>query len=337
MTRPITPMTSEAMTSPRIHAPKPGRREPESLRRRDASGRLEGDEAAEHVERPVRHVDDAHQPEDEREAARDDEVEPREREARSGRRGRRAAGSRRLVGDPGEHERNDEHEQRCGEVAPGLRLEHGRVRRTAPRARSSGGARPSAASASRDHRLPPRARGTVTRLRSRLSMRQAAAVEGGLRPRIAAAMMIGLGRDARLTNEGGMHMAEIRGADLVVEYLDQGEGAVPVRLRRPRCRRAPGRRLRPPGRAEDRLPADRVRRGLHGRRLLPRHAGRSIPVYTSTGPGPMLLTVGDGERVLRLVGVRRDHRPGGDEPVRLRARSRRRTATTRRTSRRSRR
>ena len=31
----------------------------------------------------------------------------------------------------------------------------------------------------------------------------------------------------------------------------------------------------------------------------------------------MLLTVAMGERVLRLVGVHRDHRPGGDEPVRL--------------------
>ena len=49
-----------------------------------------------------------------------------------------------------------------------------------------------------------------------------------------------------------------------------------------------------------------------------RASGKVIPVYTSTGPGPMLLTVAMGERVLRLVGVRRDHGPGGDQPVRLR-------------------
>ena len=42
---------------------------------------LERDVAAEQEERAVRHVDDAHQPEDEREAARDDEVERRRGDA----------------------------------------------------------------------------------------------------------------------------------------------------------------------------------------------------------------------------------------------------------------
>ncbi len=111
-------------------------------------------------------------------------------------------------------------------------------------------------------------------------------------------------------------MPEMRGTDLVVEYLVQEQVAVPVRLRRPRRRRAPRRRLRPPGRDQGGVPADRVGRRLHGRRLLPRLRA-VIPVYTSTGPGPMLLTVAIGERVLRLVGVHRDHRPGRDEPVRL--------------------
>ena len=38
---------------------------------------LQRDVAAEEEERAVRHVDDAHQPEDQREPARDDEVEAR--------------------------------------------------------------------------------------------------------------------------------------------------------------------------------------------------------------------------------------------------------------------
>ena len=42
---------------------------------------LQRDVAAEQEERAVRHVDDAHQAEDEREAARDDEVEARGRDA----------------------------------------------------------------------------------------------------------------------------------------------------------------------------------------------------------------------------------------------------------------
>ena len=42
---------------------------------------LERDVPAEQVQRAVRHVDDPHQPEDQREAAGDDEVEPRDREA----------------------------------------------------------------------------------------------------------------------------------------------------------------------------------------------------------------------------------------------------------------
>ena len=42
---------------------------------------LQRDVPAEQEERPVRHVDDAHQAEDQREAARDHEVEARERQA----------------------------------------------------------------------------------------------------------------------------------------------------------------------------------------------------------------------------------------------------------------
>ena len=60
------------------------------LRRAEGRGRLaagqsrlqlEREEAGEHVQRAVRHVHHAHEPEDEREAARDDEVEAGEREA----------------------------------------------------------------------------------------------------------------------------------------------------------------------------------------------------------------------------------------------------------------
>ena len=89
-------------------------------------------------------------------------------------------------------------------------------------------------------------------------------------------------------------MAEIRGCDLVVEYLIKekvpylfgyaGHGAVglldgvynhqdEIKIIFPRIESA---------------------RRLHGRRVLPRVAARSIPVYTSTGPGPMLLTVAMG-------------------------------------------
>ena len=49
--------------------------------RRSSSPDLERDVAAEQVEGAVGHVDDAHEPEDQREAARDDEEEPGEREA----------------------------------------------------------------------------------------------------------------------------------------------------------------------------------------------------------------------------------------------------------------
>ena len=42
---------------------------------------VEREESGQHVKRAVSHVDDAHQPEDEREAARDDEIEPGESEA----------------------------------------------------------------------------------------------------------------------------------------------------------------------------------------------------------------------------------------------------------------
>ena len=119
-----------------------------------------------------------------------------------------------------------------------------------------------------------------------------------------------------LRPERGEHMAEMRGCDLVVEYLIRekvpylfgyaGHGAVgPAR-----------RRLRPPGRDQDHLPADRVRRRLHGRRVLPR-LGSGDPGLHLDRPRPDAAHRRDGERVLRLVRVHRDHGPGGDEPVRL--------------------
>ena len=98
---------------------------------------------------------------------------------------------------------------------------------------------------------------------------------------------------------------------------DQGEGAVPVRLRRARRGRPARRRLQPPGRAEDHLPADRVRGRLHGRRVLPRLRPGDPRLHLDR-PRPDAADRRDGERVLRLVRVHRDHRPGGDEPVRLR-------------------
>ena len=64
---------------------------------------LEGEEAGEHEERAVRHVDDAHQAEDQREAARDDEVEAGEREAVEADDHERPRILLRLVGDPDEH------------------------------------------------------------------------------------------------------------------------------------------------------------------------------------------------------------------------------------------
>ena len=88
---------------------------------------LVGDVAAEEVERAVRHVHDAHEPEDEREAARDDEEQPGEREpVEHGRQERarvveRRAGVRRppvaaaeLVRRVGDHEHVEdrEHDER---------------------------------------------------------------------------------------------------------------------------------------------------------------------------------------------------------------------------------
>src|SRR5215213_11496416 len=49
----------------------------------------------------------------------------------------------------------------------------------------------------------------------------------------------------------------------------QGADAVPVRLRRTRGGGAPGRRVPAPGRHRARVAADRIGRGLHGRRVLP--------------------------------------------------------------------
>ena len=51
---------------------------------REAVLQVEGEEAGEHVERPMSHVHDPHQSEDEREAARDHEIETRECDAVQG-------------------------------------------------------------------------------------------------------------------------------------------------------------------------------------------------------------------------------------------------------------
>ena len=112
-------------------------------------------------------------------------------------------------------------------------------------------------------------------------------------------------------------MTEIRGADLVVDYLIKekvpylfgyaGHGAVglldgvynrqdEIKIVFPRIESGAG------------YMADAYFRA----------SGQVIPVYTSTGPGADAADGRDRERVLRLVGVHRDHRPGGDEPVRLR-------------------
>ncbi len=85
MTRPITPTANDAAISGKNQSQNDvsALENPERADRGAAAETLleiEGKVAAEQVERPVRHVDDAHQPEDERESARDDEEEARERE-----------------------------------------------------------------------------------------------------------------------------------------------------------------------------------------------------------------------------------------------------------------
>ena len=111
-------------------------------------------------------------------------------------------------------------------------------------------------------------------------------------------------------------MPEMRGSDLVVEYLIReqvpylfgyaGHGAVglldgvhdrqdEIKVVFPRIETGAG------------YMADAYYRA----------SGQVIPVYTSTGPGPDAAHGGDLERLLRLLGVHRDHRPGSDEPVRL--------------------
>ena len=83
ITSPMTPTASDATTSGTIQSARLASELPNAdvgLAARHPLLQLEGEEAGEHVERAVGHVDDAHQPEDEREPARDDEVEAGERE-----------------------------------------------------------------------------------------------------------------------------------------------------------------------------------------------------------------------------------------------------------------
>ena len=75
----MTPTTSEAMTSARIQSPKLAVElkpevvpPPENFRTSSKAMKPPS-----MIERAVGHVDDPHEPEDEREAARDDEVEAR--------------------------------------------------------------------------------------------------------------------------------------------------------------------------------------------------------------------------------------------------------------------
>src|SRR4029079_13629516 len=91
---------------------------------------------------------------------------------------------------------------------------------------------------------------------------------------------------------------------------DQGEGQAPVRVCRPRRGGLARRGVRPLRRAQGDVPAHRVGRWLDDRRAelklisprmesgrvymadaYDRASGKVAPVYTSTGPGPMLLTV----------------------------------------------
>ena len=85
MTRPMTPTANDAAMSGRNQSQNDvsALENPQRADRGAAAETLleiEGEVAAEQVERPVCHVDDAHQPEDQRESARDDEEEARERE-----------------------------------------------------------------------------------------------------------------------------------------------------------------------------------------------------------------------------------------------------------------
>ena len=83
ITSPMTPTRERCDDEGMTQSPTPAselRRRMWPLPPRQALLQLEGEEAGEHVERAVRHVHDAHQAEDEREAARDDEIEAGERE-----------------------------------------------------------------------------------------------------------------------------------------------------------------------------------------------------------------------------------------------------------------
>ena len=74
---------------------------------------VEREEPGQHVKRAVGHVDDAHQPEDEREAARHDEIEPGESEAVQADDDEDAHVLGGLVGDPG-----DDEDECCGHERP---------------------------------------------------------------------------------------------------------------------------------------------------------------------------------------------------------------------------
>ena len=65
------------------------------------------------------------------------------------------------------------------------------------------------------------------------------------------------------------------------------------------------------------MAADRVGRRLHGGRVLPAHRHPDPRLHLDR-PGPDAAHGRDGQRVLRLVVVRRHHRPGRDDAVRQR-------------------
>ena len=112
----MTPTATEATTSGMTQSPTPSLRASEGrcgLSARKTLLQVEGEETGEHVERPVSHVDDPHQPEDQREAARHDEIEPRECDAVQCDDDEDARVLGGLVGDPGHHERENRGHERA--------------------------------------------------------------------------------------------------------------------------------------------------------------------------------------------------------------------------------
>ena len=102
----MTPTARDATTSGMTQSPTPAS-EPEGgcgLPARQTLLQVEGEESGQHVERAMGHIDDAHQPEDEREATCHDEIEPGESEAVQADDDEDAHVLGGLVGNPGDDE-----------------------------------------------------------------------------------------------------------------------------------------------------------------------------------------------------------------------------------------